>query len=284
MAFPPPAFKPPIARTAAEGDGVWSAMPAGAGNAMVHTTVHPHAFKKFVYVAVVAVDLGRVAVKLVAGTLEPESKRVPRDQRTGLVPAADQQGLFAVFNGGFKAKHGRYGMGVGREVFIPARNDASCTVGLYDDGHVSVGRYEELERLGLRAWRQTPPCLARQGKPSPDLGNSWKSRRWGMNAEGRKDIRRSAVGTREGGRVLLFGLGEWVTPEGLTRAMLAAGAEDVAELDINWSYTRFLLFAPGDGGAPGVSGTLIPKVKHRPGEYVSRPSPRDFFYLVRRAD
>ncbi len=251
---------------------------------MVRTTVHPHAFKKFVYVAIVAVDLDRMAVKLVAGTHEPESKRVPRQARTGLVPAADQKRLVAVFNGGWKTRHGGYGMGIGSQLFVPPKPDNSCTVALYDDGRVRIGRYKELDHTGLSAWRQTPPCLARQGKPSADLDNAWKRRRFGMNAKGKEDIRRSAVGTRDNGRVLLFGLGEWVTPRGLARAMLAAGAEDVAELDINWSYTRFILFQPsGDGGAPVVSGTLIPEIKHLPGEYVSRPSMRDFFYLIRRS-
>lgn len=286
VAFPPPAFQPPVERTAAEGDGTWVPLPAGAhGAPMVRTTVHPHAFKKFVYVAVVAVDLTRVALKLVAGTHEPESKRVPRAERSGLVPAADQGRLLAVLNGGFKAKHGGYGMGVGKRVFIPAKPEHSCTVALYHDGSVRIGRFGELDHTGLAAWRQTPPCLARHGQPSPDLHNAWKRRRWGMNAKGKKDIRRSAIGTRDGGRVLLYGLGEWITPRGLAEAMLAAGAENVAELDINWSYTRFILFrASAEGGAPGASGTLIPEIKHRPGEYVSRPSTRDFFYLVRRSN
>ncbi len=283
VAFPPPAFKPPVERTAADGDGIWVPLSPGA-DGMVRTVVHPHAFKKFVYVAIVAIDLERVGVKLVAGTQEPESKSVPRDQRSGLVPAAEQSRLLAVFNGGFKARHGGYGMAVGSQVFIPPKKDHSCTVALYDR-RVRIGRFSELDHAGLAAWRQTPPCLARQGQPSADLDNAWKRRRWGMNAKGKQDIRRSAVGTRDGGRVLLYGLGEWVTPRGLSRAMLAAGAEDVAELDINWSYTRFILFgASADAGPPRVSGTLIPEIKHRPGEYVSRPSTRDFFYLVQRAD
>ncbi len=280
--FPPPAFSPPVQRTAAAGDGVWTALPVGDG-AMARTVVHPHAFKKFVYAAIVAVDLGRIGVKLVAGTIEPESKRVPPGDRSGLVPAADRSRLVAVFNGGFKARHGRYGMAIGAQPFLPPRQDDSCTVALYDDGRVHIGLWQELAHTGVAAWRQTPPCLARQGTPSPDLDNDWKRRHWGMNAKGKEDIRRSALGTRDGGRVLLFGLGEWITPKGLTRAMLAAGAEDVAELDINWSYTRFILFdTDAEGGAPAVSGTLIPEIKHLPGEYVSRPSTRDFFYLFRR--
>lgn len=282
VAFPPPAFSPPVARTAADGDGVWTELPGGGG-AIVRTVVHPHAFKKFVYAAIVAVDLERIGVKLVAGTIEPVSKSVPRAQRSGLVSAADQSRLIAVFNGGFKAQDGHYGMGIGRQVFLPPRQDESCTVGLYGNGRIRIGRWQELDHAGLAAWRQTPPCLARHAVPSPDLDNKWKRRHWGMNAKGKEDIRRSAVGTRDGGRVLLFGLGEWITPRGLTRAMLAAGAEDVAELDINWSYTRFILFdASPEGGAPAVSGTLIPEIKYLPGEYVSRASTRDFFYLFRR--
>ena len=257
-------------------------MPLSGEEALLRSTVHPHPFKKFVYAAVVAVDLDRVGLRLVAGTQEPESKSVPAEQRSGLVPAAGQPDLLAVFNGGFKAKHGGYGMGIGQDVFIPPKQDESCTVALYADGRVRIGTWKSLDHSGVVAWRQTPPCLAREGERNPDLGNAWKSRRWGMNAKGKQDIRRSALGTREDGRVLLFGLGEWITPQELTHAMLEAGARDVAELDINWSYTRFIMFARGDAGTPQVSGTLIPEIKHGPGEYVTRASSRDFFYLFQK--
>jgi len=76
-----------------------------------------------------------------------------------------------------------------------------------------------------------------------------------------------------------FGLGEWLTAAELTRGMQVAGARDLAELDVNYSYTRFLLYSKG-GTEP--SSTLIKDVKHRRGEYTSKGASRDFFYVLAR--
>jgi hypothetical protein len=62
--------------------------------------------------------------------------------------------------------------------------------------------------------------------------------------------------------------------------MRAAGAVDAAELDVNWSFPRFLVYGPG--ASPEVTASLVPRLKVAPGEYVVKPSERDFFYLVRR--
>ena len=126
--------------------------------------------------------------------------------------------------------------------------------------------------------------VGRRGRPQrlallgPD-----KPRRWGLSETGGVDIRRSALGVAEGGRTLLYGSGEWITPRALAEAMRAAGAVHAAELDVNWSFTRFLLYGPAPkGAAPEVTATLVPKTKHAPGLYVVKPSERDFFYLVRQ--
>jgi hypothetical protein len=82
--------------------------------------------------------------------------------------------------------------------------------------------------------------------------------------------------------VLFYGLGEWVTVKALADAMRAVGAVNAAQLDINWSYTRFLFFGRPSPGEPlEVTSTLIPKIKHTRQGYVSNPSERDFFYLRR---
>lgn len=102
-AFPPAAITPPHERSAQPNDGVWAPLPeAGklAEDAMVRTTLHPDTISKFIPVMVVAVDLRKVGLHLVAGTKEPASKTVAEDKRPGVVPASDQPGLIAVFNGG----------------------------------------------------------------------------------------------------------------------------------------------------------------------------------------
>jgi hypothetical protein len=285
-AFPPPAFAPLHARTAQPGDGDWTALPEGARGGpavLVRTTAHPDTIKPHIYVAIVAIDLASVELRLVAGTIEPESKAVPPERRPGLVPAADQADLIAVFNGGFMVRHGHYGMMLDGDTFVSPRPDA-CTVALLRDGGLRIRTWTEIapQAKALSAFRQTPPCLIEQGALHPQIDPDPRPRRWGAAESGDVEIRRSALGLDASGRVLFYGLGEWVTAKAIADAMKAAGAVDAAELDINWSYTRFLFFGRPSPKEPlQVVSTLIPKTKHAREGYVKTPSERDFFYLKR---
>jgi hypothetical protein len=200
------------------------------------------------------------------------------------VPLADQPDLLAVMNGGFMTRHGAWGMRVGSDEFLPPR-DEGCTVAMFADGSVRIRTQAALAGVAeAMATRQTPPCLVEEGRISPALLGWDKPRACGLSETGGVDIRRSALGIAEGGRTLLYGLGEWITPRALAEAMRTAGAVDAAELDVNWSYTRFFTYgpAPRSGGPPEVTGSLVPKLKLAAGEYVSRPAERDFLYLVRK--
>jgi hypothetical protein len=96
-------------------------------------------------------------------------------------------------------------------------------------------------------------------------------------------IRRSAVGLDKTGHVLFYGIGEACTAQALARAMHAVGAEDAAQLDVNYSYPRFLFYDKAEGSEPPkVSATLIPGIKYQKAEYTGAPELRDFFYLTRR--
>lgn len=279
--FPPPPIAPPVERTAKPGDGAWT--PLFDGASIVRTTVHPHAIKGHVYAAVVAIDLRKIELKLVAGTDEPVSKSVPQERRPGLVSVEDHKDLRVVFNGGFMAKHGGFGMMLAGDTFVPPRPDA-CTVAMYRDGAIRIRSWSELAATAeaMHAWRQTPPCLIEQGALHPLLLSDPDARPWGAAENREREIRRSALGVDASGKVLFYGLGEWVSARMLAEAMKAVGSVDAAELDINWSYTRFLMYRQGEGGAPEVADTLVPKIKHATGEYVKKPARRDFFYLKQR--
>jgi hypothetical protein len=286
-AFPPPKFNALHARTAKPGDGEWTPIPQGtaAGEAPVlfQAVAHPHPIKRHVYVTIVAIDRNRVDLHLVAGTLEPESKGVPPERRPGLVPQAHQPDLIAVFNGGFMAKHGRYGMVIDGDVFLPPR-DELCSVAILRDRSIRIQTWKDLRssEREIVANRQTPPCIIEGGVPHPELETDRRPRPWGGAENGDMEVRRSALGLDASGTVLLYGLGEWVTVKALADAMRAAGAVNAAQLDINWSYTRFLFFGRPSPGEPlEVTSTLIPKIKHTRQGYVTNPSERDFFYLRR---
>ncbi|MCA9646712.1 MAG: hypothetical protein KC492_38765, partial [Myxococcales bacterium] len=282
--FPPADFTPPFERSAQPGDGKWEAVAEGGEvdgkPIMFRTSLRPHLFKRFAFVNVVAIDLSRTEINLVAGTREPETKALPESERTGLVPAAVQPRLAAIFNGGFMTKHGGHGMGLGEIDLLPPR-DELCTVALLDDGHVRVGTWSKIstEKARFRAWRQGPWCLLEESQVNPNV-TSGKQRKYGMSAEGKMEIRRSAVGVSAGGGTLYYAVGEEQTPELMAKAMQVLGVPNATQLDINWSYTRFFWFGDKDGQMQ-VTETLLPKMKHRKTGYVSKAEPRDFFYVLR---
>ncbi len=284
--FAPAAFAPPFARSAKPGDGQWARLPELSGRdadgALLRTTVHPHPIKKDVVVTLVAMDLARLSLTWVPGKEDPPNPNIPAEARPGLIPEALQPSALVVFNGGWLYKHGRHGMKLGELLFAPPKEGA-CTVALLPGPRLLIGPWERLEpQLGdALAWRQAPPCLLFEGAPHAELGR--RNAPWGLSAEGKQDIRRSALGLDATGRVAYYALGEWISAPELTRGLQAAGVVTATSLDVNYSYTRFLFLSPKPEG-PGlrISATLIEDTKHLRGEYTDRPAARDFFVVTRR--
>jgi hypothetical protein len=107
-------------------------------------------------------------------------------------------------------------------------------------------------------------------------------KRWAGHAADLTTRRRSSVGLDAAGRVLFYAMGEEAGPRYLAEALHAAGATSAAELDINWYWTRFLLFGQKPEEPLHITSTLIPNMEHQPRGYVARPSTRDFFYFLER--
>lgn len=247
---------------------------------MVTTLVHPHKIRSDIVVAIVAIDLSRVTMELVAGTTDPDGSEVPAERRPGVVPAAEIDSLIAVTNGGFMKRHGGYGIGVGQDVLLAPRPEG-CTFAKLRSGGYRIASSAQLtpDPTTLAWFRQTPPCLVENGVPSDALPNEYKAKRWGGAEDGRKDIRRSAIGIGADPAVLYFAIGEWVTAEWLTTALVAAGVKDAAELDINYSYTRFIVYQHAPSGELTATSPLLSELKAPRREYWKEPSDRDFFYI-----
>jgi hypothetical protein len=251
---------------------------------MVKALVHPDAKRNWAAIAVVAIDLKRVDLHLVAGTQEPASDKVPSEHRPGIVPKTAFDDLVAAFNGGFKATHGHWGMMIEGETFLPPR-DIGCTVAMYKDGSLKIRAWPTVKEgeATMAAYRQTPPCLVQAGKVNDALEGGEYNRNWGATVSGETVIRRSAIGLDKSGRVLFYGLGEAVTAQALARGMRAVGAEEAAQLDVNYSYPRFLFFDKAEGAdPPKVQSSLIPGIKYQRAEYTAGSELRDFFYLTRK--
>jgi hypothetical protein len=247
---------------------------------MYKSMVHPDPRRNFGVLAVVAIDAQALELSLVAGTEEPASHTVRRDERSGLIPKGRTNQLVAAFNGGFKATHGRYGMMIDGVEFLAPRTFAR----MKDDG-LLLGTWSAVNAKGplMRYYRQTPPCLVENGQVHERLVYEEYAKGWGATISGDTIIRRSAVGLSADGKTILYGLGEAMTAQALARGMKAAGAHAAAELDVNHSYPRFLFYERRDPGEPPVAtSAIIEAIDFHETQYVSQPSVRDFFYLTRR--
>ncbi len=287
-AFAPAEVGPVHARWSAPGDGVWvglsherrSTVPA----TMYKTLLHPDAQRSWTAVSVVAVDLRRVDLHLVAGRHEPKAETADgrKLRRTGLIPAEHHDVLLAAFNGGFKAEHGHYGMHVDGVTLIPPRS-LSCWVAKKRDGSVLIGDYQ---RLAARQpdtlwWRQTPGCMIDEGDMHPGLRDR-SNTYWGATLSGKTVIRRSALGLSRDGKVLYSGIGDHVNARAMAVAMKHAGANHVAQLDVNWSYPKFVLFERSGAGLK--ARKLCDGFEFSDSEYIGTPGARDFFYLTKKSD
>ncbi len=269
------------------GDGKWAPITTegdGSSPLMFKTLVHPDGSRAWAELFVVAIDLSRISLRSVAGSADPEAS-TPEGRaahRDGLVPAADRGALIAAFNGGWKAEHGHFGLMVDGVTFLPP-HDTSCTVAVLDDDSIRIAPWTDLRAMesAMRSYRQTPPCLYQNGTRHPGLGVD-ETTSWGAAVGGGAVIRRSAIGLDDKGTTLFVGVSNSTTAPALADGMHHAGAVDIAELDVNWAYPKFLVYAPNASRKLEAS-TLFPGFVFDKDEYVRKRAPKDFFYVVRRA-
>ncbi|MFO0552754.1 MAG: hypothetical protein U0271_30460 [Polyangiaceae bacterium] len=274
---------------AAPGDGEWVPMTDERNPdeppPMWKTLVHPDKKRGWALVAVVAMDLRQMRLHLVPGTQEPISKLAgARDyKRTGLIPAADIPIALAAFNGGFKATHGQYGMKVDGVVFIEPRG-ISCTVAAYPQDKLDIRSWEVVkDTVDSMSWfRQTPACMVEGGELHKGLVVE-ENTLWGATLDRNTVIRRSAIGLSEDGGTLFVGISEATTALAIASAMQHVGAYNVAQLDVNWSFPKFVTIDPtnGDASNPTVKA-IIDGFEYKPDDYVRRAALRDFFYVTRK--
>ncbi|HYP78537.1 MAG TPA: phosphodiester glycosidase family protein [Polyangiaceae bacterium] len=269
--------------TASAEDGVWQAVNGrtGASGAIYRTIVHPDSERVYAELFVFALDLSKLSVHAVAGSVEPKSVALgTTPARPGVVPEADRAQLVASFNGGFKAEHGQFGMMVeGSELLAP--KPQACTFAATSDGALRIAPWSALAGTSqLHWWRQTPGCMLQDGALHPGL-RTQDSRSWGATLEGKTVIRRSAVGLSADARTLFVGISNSTTARALALGMQHVGARDVAQLDVNFSFPRFLLYTNGEDGNLKAVGA-VRGLLYQPDEYLGHASTRDFFYVTAR--
>lgn len=271
----------------APGDGKWVPMAdvrrPGEPTYMAKTLLHPDPSRSWAEVFVVAVDLRRVRLYAVAGTREPaaDSPEGEKYERKGLIPSEHQDDVLGAFNGGFMTEHGGYGMLVDGVTLVKPKPNA-CTIVVYDDDSMRIGTWSKLPSTERVRWfRQAPECMWEQDKLHPGLQGG-KGLKWGATLDGDTVIRRSGIGLNAARDVLYVSITNHSSARVLADGMHHAGAVDVAQLDVNWSYPKFVTFEPGDAGAARIAVALAEGFEYSPDEYLRKKQRRDFFYLMRK--
>lgn len=273
--------------TKKQGEGEWTAyLKDGNGNTVAYRTfLSPDLKRPYVSVGVVAFDLNRTKLHFLLGFDEPRPT-LPvtnaRLNRTGRIPSEDAKAkrLLAAFNGGFKAQHGNFGVMISNTVLLPPR-DGFATVALQKDGGVRIGAWgRDVSANGdYAAWRQNGPPILENGKINP-LTNVMTAANWGAALDGTVAVWRSALGIDKNNKVLYFAAGDGVILPTMADALLAAGADDAMQLDINNYWVHFT--AVRDTAGKLNPEPLFDSMKPQdPNRFLNAYS-RDFFYVTVR--
>jgi len=243
--------------------------------------------RSYTGVALVRMDLTKLRLHLMPGTIEPghpsQISRIIPD--LGLVPPSDQSLLIAAFNGGFKGIHGHYGMMVNGLTILPALPNMA-TVAIYKDGHVAIGAWQKniFPSPDMIAFRQNCPSLIVDGQINPDLYLNNRMA-WGYTAN--TDITwRTGLGITKDGKYLIYAVSNGTSATTLANALFDAGAYNAMQLDINQYYAHFYTYTPANAptasnGFSMMGQPLLDQMIYNPHLYLS-PTPRDFFYLTLR--
>jgi hypothetical protein len=289
-----PSFKlenpgPALKDWSAPGDGEWVPVrdvrhPEEAPR-MYKTLLHPDKGRSWAEVFVVAIDVKQVELFPVAGTQEPQpdSDEAKKYVREGKIPVASQPQLMAAFNGGFMTEHGGYGMKVDG-VTIAKPKARACTIAAYQDGSLRIGSWPALAsgEADMLWFRQTPECMWESDKLHAGLQAGAGLKKWGSTVDGETVIRRSGIGLNAERSVLFVAITNHTSARVLADGLHHAGATDVAQLDVNWSYPKFVTFEPIGHTTVLHPVPLAPGFEYSDDEYLRKKEKRDFFYLIRK--
>ena len=272
----PPAPLTPLLDPPMDGEGAWR--PAGApcleavdGEAplMVRTALRVDPERPEVHVSLVAMDLRRLSLDVIAGTADGGSGRV-----------APSPAVVATFNGAFQSRHGRFGLMSGGRTLLPP-SPGAATVAMDAQGRVALDAWPEGEAGEVVALRQNLQLLQEGARVEPQLS---------LVADGRREVighsvtRRSGLCVRPPG-TLIYVWTQRGRAEALGRAMVAAGCHRGMHLDLNAFHTYFEFVAVADG-VEGWEGACTARLERRMtdsprGRYLTTQE-RDFFVVTRR--
>ncbi len=199
----------------------------------------------------------------------------------GKIPESQQNDrLIAAFNGGFRHVHGGYGIKInGEEIYEPKNNIGTLVI--YKSGKIDVVRWDSQFKTdsNIISFRQNCPLIVEKGEVTHDISKSPTV--WGFTVDNKTVTWRSGIGITPDKKYLIYGFGKSLTVSTLASAFKQIGVENAMQLDINWGWTKFVLYSKEDDiHARGIIGsTSVRKFEYlKPRENSSVG--RDFFYLT----
>jgi hypothetical protein len=167
-------------------------------------------------------------------------------------------------------------------VLVPPKPNG-CTLALYKDGSMRIASWKNIAETepNMVWYRQAPECMYEAGKIHPGL-TAGTGRKWGATLDGDTVIRRSAVGLSADRKILYVSITNHTTARVLADGLRHVGAMDIAQMDVNWSYPKFVLFEAKEGGTERKATALASGFEFSEDEYIRARARRDFFYLVRK--
>ena len=284
LSMPLPAM-PTVIQPALPGEGVWDVtgvpqpLTTGLPPIVAKAFLRPDPIRPYALVTLLQFDLRFVTLHMVAGISQPGGPLGMAGP--GVIPPNDQQGntLVAAFNGGFKYADGQFGMMVDGTVYVPPQMGAA-TIAVTKDGHTILGAWGSIpqltsQNLNLLAWRQNDALLIANGQINP-LTNDGAA--WGGTVLNSAYTWRSGIGLTAHGTLIYAG-GNSLSAATLGQALLAAGAVNAMQTDINPNWVRAFLYQRDASGALQIS-KLNPGMQGTGFEYFQGDQ-RDFFYITR---
>jgi len=272
---PPPV--PTVVASPLPGEGEWK--PTGklvsGGAAVYQAFVRPDAVHTSLLAGLISLDQHRLTARLYNGLDVPGGSGWHAGSH---VDPADDAGLVAAFNGGFRLDASRGGYFTeGRTVkpLVPGR--ASFVI--HTDGTANVASWGRDATLGpdVASVRQNLDLIVDGGQPvgGLEVGDNY---RWGATLGGKVFVWRSGVGIDARGN-LIYVAGE-LDIVSLANVLARAGAVRAMELDINSGWVSAYVYR---GTTPAdIQGEKLLGAIQRPANRYLVPGSRDFIALFAR--
>jgi hypothetical protein len=216
-------------------------------------------------VTVVRFRAGRVKFNLHVGSTDPPTGGATVGPDAGPAIGPDETPLLlAAFNGGFLTGAGAGGFELNSQPIlslVPGRATLLIDAG----GAAHVGAWTQGIPAPGEVWvsaRQNLNLLVSGGQPSGQISSIGA---WGATLGGGAAVARSSVGEDASGNIL-YAAGMSVLPSDLANALIASGAVNAMELDINPEWVQLSYAAlPGLALATAIPGQNRPATQYQSG-------------------